>query len=397
MKTITCVARIALLALASAFVLLLAACSPIALRTDLERTVRLATASLDTPVVAVSAGEYHTLLLEEDGTVWAAGRNNYGQLGTEDWDDRVSFVPVMFDVASIEAGLYSSFVIMQNGDLWGTGCNEDGELGLGDRTNRSGFVRLLGDVDKVSGGGWHTLVVRTNGSLWTTGRGDGAGRGDSSDFLTSFAQISVVADVIAVACGYTHSLALESDGDLWGAGTVSYGELGLGATVGSNVFTSLPVALPIHGIGAGDYHSLAFDTSAGTLYRTGYNSSGQLGMGAGDTGDRSAFAGSPAVSQVTAARGGGSHSIILKGDGTVWVTGSNYYGQLGIVTTPDTQIEQFTEVTDLGNTCAAVAAGGDQTFVLKNDGSVWVTGYNDYGELGTGDYTSYDTFIQLIP
>ena len=32
-------------------------------------------------VIDVAAGNYHTLILKKDGTVWTTGLNNYGQLG----------------------------------------------------------------------------------------------------------------------------------------------------------------------------------------------------------------------------------------------------------------------------------------------------------------------------
>ena len=32
-------------------------------------------------IIGISSGSYHTVYLKSDGTVWAAGRNNFGQLG----------------------------------------------------------------------------------------------------------------------------------------------------------------------------------------------------------------------------------------------------------------------------------------------------------------------------
>jgi alpha-tubulin suppressor-like RCC1 family protein len=37
--------------------------------------------SILTEIVAIDAGSNHTLALRNDGTVWACGRNNYGQIG----------------------------------------------------------------------------------------------------------------------------------------------------------------------------------------------------------------------------------------------------------------------------------------------------------------------------
>ena len=32
-------------------------------------------------VIAIAAGDCHSLVVKSDGTVWSAGRNGYGQLG----------------------------------------------------------------------------------------------------------------------------------------------------------------------------------------------------------------------------------------------------------------------------------------------------------------------------
>ncbi len=56
---------------------------------------------------AISAGVWHSLFLRSDGTVWAAGTNNYGQLGLPPADKStpvkvllpVSFVPTPWQLA----------------------------------------------------------------------------------------------------------------------------------------------------------------------------------------------------------------------------------------------------------------------------------------------------------
>jgi len=84
------------------------------------------------------------------------------------------------------------------------------------------------------------------------------------------------------------------------------------------------------------------------------------------------------------------HSAILKGDGTLWMTGSNYYGQLGKGDNVDTT--RFTQVlTDV----KSVVLGNFHTVALKNDGSLWVSGNNDSGQLGTGDYDSRNVFVKV--
>ena len=44
----------------------------------------------------------------------------------------------------------------------------------------------------------------------------------------------------------------------------------------------------------------------------------------------------------------------------------------------------------------AIAAGSSHSMVLKNNGDVWTTGYNGYGELGDGTTTDKDQFAFVI-
>ena len=85
--------------------------------------------------------------------------------------------------------------------------------------------------------------------------------------------------------------------------------------------------------------------------------------------------------------------MILKNDGSLWATGNNTWGQLG---TGDTNsIWTLTPVMMSG--VAAVSAGLGHTMILKNDGTLWATGYNYPGTLGTGDTTHVLTPVNVWP
>ena len=88
------------------------------------------------------------------------------------------------------------------------------------------------------------------------------------------------------------------------------------------------------------------------------------------------------------------HSLILKNDGTLWGCGLNNCGQLGLGDT--TNKTTFTQITTNADNIKEVYCGGNHTLILKNDGTLWGTGRNDYGQLGLGDTTNRTTFTQLI-
>lgn len=79
--------------------------------------------------------------------------------------------------------------------------------------------------------------------------------------------------------------------------------------------------------------------------------------------------------------GGNEHKVGIKEDGTIWTWGSNEYGQLGDGTTQNSLIPINIVP---GDGWKFVDAGIEHTIALKNDGTLWGWGSNEYNQLGTG-------------
>ena len=98
---------------------------------------------------AVTAGSDHSMVLKQDGSVWAAGQNEHGQLGDESTLlVSSSFIKVMSSGAqALAAGRYHSMVLKQDGSVWDTGRNNHGQFGDGTTATSSSsrFVRVVFD------------------------------------------------------------------------------------------------------------------------------------------------------------------------------------------------------------------------------------------------------------
>ena len=128
----------------------------------------------------ISVGEYHTMAIKDDGSLWAWGYNYYGQLGDGTREDRRTPVKIMDGVAQVSAGHYHTMAIKSDGSLWAWGYNRLGQLGDGTREDRRTPVKIMGGVAQVSTGNGHTAAIKSDGSLWAWGYNEYGRLGDGT-------------------------------------------------------------------------------------------------------------------------------------------------------------------------------------------------------------------------
>jgi hypothetical protein len=193
--------------------------------------------------------------------------------------------------------------------------------------------------------------------------------------------------VSALAASLFHVLYLKADGSLWGFGDSGYGQLGVATNFRPSPYIStapVRVATDVVRFAAGQRHTLLVKRD-GTLWACGHRFAGQLGVSSGQS--------TIALTQITTGVADvvttADTSFIIKTDGTVWATGQNSRGQLGLGVTPSfttfTQLQTAPPLQPFTGVAKIVPAlSGENTFFLKTDGSLWGTGRNDRGQLGLG-------------
>ena len=162
-------------------------------------------------------------------------------------------------------------------------------------------------------------------------------------------------------------------------------------TVTSDINTEDYVLPPTFDIISRGYRTTFGQMANGELWGWGINTYGHLAQG-----DVTATKWTPIqVSGLTtwADLAGGQYSIYgIKDDGTLWVCGLNNHGQLGLGDTTDRHI--LTQV-GTGTSWSKVFSSYWNVYAIKNDGSLWVWGWNAYSALGLGDTTERHSPVQL--
>ena len=220
--------------------------------------------------------------------------------------------------------------------------------------------------------------------LWVWGQNTYGQVGDNTttNKSTPVTTLSGGSNWKSVAGGWGISLAIKTDGTLWTWGGNGSGQLGINDTTDrATPVTTFAGGTNWKQVSSGVSHNAAIKTD-GTLWVWGYNYYGQLGINGG--GNRNTpvttFAGGTNWKQVTA---NAYHNAAIKTDGTLWTWGANNYGALGINDTT----ERLTPVTTFagGTNWKQVAGRYYFTAAIKTDGTLWTWGRNSYGALGTND------------
>ena len=246
-------------------------------------------------VAQISAGDYFTAAVKSDGSLWMWGSNLYGELGTDhkkDQNNRIGWACrkeptfVMEDVADVACGAYHTLILKTDGTLWACGNNESGQLGIEDTDNQAVPVRVMTDVAAISAGRAFSAVIKTDGTLWTWGENQ-YGQLGTGDTRSRQEPTQVMTDVAQVSLGADQTFAVKNDGTLWGWGWDQFNQLGTGqplAEDGAQRHSTEPVQVmaDVAMVDAGTWSALAVKTD-GTVWTWGSDFSGQLGTnGKGD-------------------------------------------------------------------------------------------------------------------
>ena len=315
--------------------------------------------STSAKTIDVALGVDHIVVLDENGEVWTAGCNQYGALGIDEnagkyWYGtqietlrKVTVGDGSVKIRAVAAGQYHTILIDENGGVWTAGYNSDGQLGRSENVNsgtpNTVFKKAEG-LDNVkivgaSGGTAHTVLLDESGNVWTAGNNlhGQLGRQTAKNMDSKFEKVAdgiSGVKITAIAAGSRYTVLLDESGNVWTSGSNGYGELGRETNgMSSSVFgkADLQGATAAKFIAAGGT-TIVIDTD-GNVRTSGINGHGQLGR---DTGSESSDSKLLAVTDgidgaeiIAAATGAGAyHSVLLDKNGVIRTCGSNQCGQL---------------------------------------------------------------------
>ena len=354
-----------------------------------------------TGTVAMSIGNGSKFALLADGTIRAFGVNAQGQLGigttiaatTPTLVKGVGGVGVLTNVVAMAAGQAHTLALRADGTVVAWGNNSVGMLGNGGAGGFStvpvqvvgpGGVGVLTDIVAVSAGFMHSMALKSDGTLWVWGNnafgqlGSGlVGALQTSPVLVTVTGGSALNRIVSMAAGHTHSVALRSDGVVFAWGDDSSEQIGNG--VGSpEVCTGAPcVSRPLAvanttgmiSISARGQHNLALRND-GSVASWGADDKGQLGDSAALASQASlvnvaGVGGAGLLSGVNAIEAGFNHSVAL-GNGLVFSWGDNSQAQLGDGSSINraTPVQMISNISTLFFSPAYIAAGTRASFVL---------------------------------
>lgn len=211
----------------------------------------------------------------------------------------LTFAPVLQLAMNHDAKRITA-ALSQEGLLYTWGCGKDGGLGHGTRfdlTLPQAIPRAAfggGRVCGVSCGHNFTVAVTAHGHVFTFGHPRygqlGIGEHAAGDALVistpTRVETLIHKHIVMVASGLTHTLAVCRDGCVYGWGSDAYGQLGLQISDHTHEYVYIPTQVPGFGVdrdktavlvAAAKTHSATL-TREGSLFVFGSNRYGQLGI-----------------------------------------------------------------------------------------------------------------------
>jgi alpha-tubulin suppressor-like RCC1 family protein len=331
-------------------------------------------------ILETSSGYYHTLALDNEGSVYGWGADNYGQLGqaaptSNNYSAiKITEIPSGEKAVQVCAGYYNSYILTDNNKIYRAGYNGNGQLGTGDMVNlltfelldlnTPAFTNQNGGVVPVPKQIYSTkgraMFIDQNNKLWITGSNISGANGlnTTAGSTTTFTRINgesspppgsvqlpsnyEIAQVVSVEL---NTVLLLKDESIYIAGDAAHG---LASESGTSPSVSNFERLAKNG-------DLATNTSpiAGLFIANSYDDKSRL--------------------------------FVLTSDNKLYVRGRNAYRSAGVPSvTENASISTFMEV-DLsalnGATIKTLKTLDWVTGIVTQDGKIYTAGINSYNNL----------------
>ena len=259
--------------------------------------------STSAKTIDVALGVDHIVVLDENGEVWTAGCNQYGALGIGEnagkyWYGtqietlrKVTVGDGSVKIRAVAAGQYHTILIDENGGVWTAGNNLHGQLGRQTAKNMDSKFEKVADgisgvkITAIAAGSRYTVLLDESGNVWTAGSNGYGELGRETNGMSSsvFGKADLQGATAAkfIAAGGT-TIVIDTDGNVRTSGINGHGQLGRDTGSESSDSKLLAVTDGIDGAeiiaaatGAGAYHSVLLDKN-GVIRTCGSNQCGQL-------------------------------------------------------------------------------------------------------------------------
>jgi gliding motility-associated-like protein len=255
-----------------------------------------------------------------------------------------------------------------------------------------GFLQANSQCWKIlESGANHTVAIHQDGTLWAWGANF---NGEVGDGTTNNSNIPILISSdttwVAISAGHSHNLAIKSNGTLWSWGYDVHHALGLGSVTQVNVPTQVGSATNWVYVSAGHSFSFAIKSN-GTLWGWGLNINGEIGDGTITPKTTPAQVGT----QTDWAKvfTGNNYTAAIKTNKTLWTWGSyNNFGELGYGNYSSSFVPNQVGT---GSNWLSVSTESSFGLGLKTDGTIWGWGDNNFGQLGLGTGTSFLSPTQI--
>jgi alpha-tubulin suppressor-like RCC1 family protein len=287
--------------------------------------------------------------------------------------------------------------IKTDGSLWLWGWNGAGqaspEYHIWYGTVSSGAGNALSSPTQLGTSSWsvvstgqtHTAAIRSDGRLFVWGFNSSGQVGDNTTIHRSSPLQVGTSSWISVAAGTSQTAAVRSDGTLWVWGANFFGELGQNNTIHRSSPVQVGTATAWKYVVANESNLFALGTGNGNLWSIG----GATGLNIAATTPLFSW------SKVSV---GGSHSMAIRSDGTLWTWGDNTSGVLG----QNDRVHRSSPVQVGTSSWTQISAGRGSTnpfagtsFAIRSDGALFAWGLNDLGQHGLNDSIPRSSPVQV--